>query len=172
VSSAKEMARAFARQANADYDTYSVLAARADIARCQSLHYLQMTSEKLVKAYLFRTQAALQLVQTSHAYVAKNLPLVLRAAYQRRHDKPANPWLFQEIHKLAREIELLAPAVDAAGSGPDNCEYPWEDLMGNVQVPADYDFPDVNLVKSAAGVLLVLLLELLLAIQDALHTAG
>jgi hypothetical protein len=170
VSSAKEMARAFARQASADYDTYEVLAARADLARCQSLHYLQMTSEKLVKAYLFRTQAALQWVQTSHAYIAKNLPIVLRAAYQRRHERPANPWLFQEIHKLAREVELLAPAVDAAGSRPDNCEYPWEDLTGSVQVPADYDFPDVNLVKSAAGVLLLKLLPL--AIQDALHTDG
>ncbi|MGP0063486.1 MAG: hypothetical protein ACLQGP_07810 [Isosphaeraceae bacterium] len=40
-------------------------------------------------------------------------------------------------HYLAREIEVLAPAVKRGGQRPDNCEYPWEDDAGTLHVPLD-----------------------------------
>jgi hypothetical protein len=42
--------------------------------------------------------------------------------------------------RLAREIELLSPAVDNGGRRPDNCEYPWEDAKKKLWIPAEYHF--------------------------------
>lgn len=44
------------------------------------------------------------------------------------------------VRQLAREVDLLAPAVHDDGRRPDNCEYPWEDMSGNLHVPAEHGF--------------------------------
>lgn len=44
------------------------------------------------------------------------------------------------MRKLARRIELLAPAVDAAGRHPANCEYPWENPNGEIIAPMEHNF--------------------------------
>jgi len=54
------------------------------------------------------------------------------------------------IRKLARRIELLAPAIDDGGRAPANCEYPWEDAAGSLRIPADYNF-GIDLLHEPAG---------------------
>lgn len=51
---------------------------------------------------------------------------------------------------MAREIELLAPAVDDGGRRPDNCEYPWE-AGSQVVVPAQHRFHGLSVLKSPTG---------------------
>lgn len=58
------------------------------------------------------------------------------------------------VRKLARQIEVLAPAVDDGGRVPANCEYPWEDSRGTVYVPAEYKF-SIDLLYAPAGLLLI-----------------
>lgn len=58
-------------------------------------------------------------------------------------------YLLAHCKYLARQIELLHPAVDAA-KRPDNCEYPWEQ-GGQLYVPAEWSFPAVNLVNEPHG---------------------
>jgi hypothetical protein len=62
-----------------------------------------------------------------------------------------NEWYRRQFDHFAREIELLAPSVDDAGRRPDNCEYPWENTRGTVIVPAEFEFPELDIVTNAAG---------------------
>ena len=62
---------AFARQARADFDTYNALAA-LPLPPSQSLHFLQMTCEKLCKATLCQT-ADPSALQSSHGYITRTL---------------------------------------------------------------------------------------------------
>jgi len=60
-------------------------------------------------------------------------------------------WALNQIRHLARQIELLAPAVDDGGRRSDNCEYPWEDNQGRVQAPAERTFSNLSLLYGPAG---------------------
>ena len=55
------------------------------------------------------------------------------------------------MRQLSREIELLAPSVDNNQTRPDNCEYPWEDHAGTLFVPAEYSFPNLDLLQAQFG---------------------
>jgi len=58
--------------------------------------------------------------------------------------------VFEHSKHLAREIELLAPAVKRGGLRPDNCEYPWDE-GGTLRVPIDWRFSSSALLTSPAG---------------------
>lgn len=73
------------------------------------------------------------------------------------------------IRKLARKIELLAPAVRAGGAVPANCEYPWVGPDGNVRGPAEYNF-QFELLYETAGRHLLKALET--ALDDLIQPAG
>jgi hypothetical protein len=80
-----EWARAFAQQAEADFDAWNALqiylklpARVKPIARCQKLHFLQMACEKLTKAHLLKAGSQLSNFEQSHAYIAKHLPVIVR----------------------------------------------------------------------------------------------
>ena len=116
----------------ADLNAWEALAATA-LPDCQSLHFLQMACEKLAKARLCMTGADPKTLQSSHAYVAKQLPTIVLDELASEKAKPkVRRDIVKHARRLAREIELLAPAVDAGGKRPDNCEYPWEDATGRV----------------------------------------
>jgi hypothetical protein len=129
---------AFAKQAKADLRAREALEADKSIPACQSLHFLQMACEKVCKAYLYgqpgRDPGELK---RGHAYVAKQLPQIARQQLRREAGK-VEKWVIAEIARLARRIELLAPAVDDGGASPANCEYPWLDASGRIVVPADH----------------------------------
>lgn len=146
-----EWAVALARQAKADISTWNYLQT-ADLPECKKLLFLQMACEKLVKAHLCDQGSAPSSLQSSHAYTAKNLPGVIRVQLTILRAKPK---LIRAIvsftKRIAREIELLAPAVDDGGRRPDNCEYPWEDRGHQLWVPVDWTFFTDQFVKSPVG---------------------
>lgn len=130
----------YARQARADFDAWDQLQG-SKLPECQKLHFLQMACEKLAKAHLCKAGSSPQDLQASHAYIAKNLPLILR---EQLVMEKAGPGVVRSVfhftRRLAREIELLAPTVNDGGKRPDNCEYPWEDAKGKLWIPSDYKF--------------------------------
>jgi hypothetical protein len=69
--------RAYARQARADFDAWDHLQG-SKLPECQKLHFLQMACEKLTKAHLCKAGSRPQDLQSSHAYIAKNLPFIVR----------------------------------------------------------------------------------------------
>jgi hypothetical protein len=152
MSTPEEWGCAFAKQAKADFNGWNALHADSPLPECQKLHFLQMACEKLCKAYLCKAGSDPLVLQTSHAYTAKNLPIILRQQISLMGDKaPKNSkFLIQRSQELAREIELLAPSVDDGGRRPDNCEYPWE-KNGKLYVPAEWSFSNLKLLAAPAG---------------------
>ena len=73
-----EWAVGYARQAGADFATYLELQGNSSIPQCHKLQFLQMACEKLVKAHLIAGGTDPKTLQTSHAYVAGTLPVVIR----------------------------------------------------------------------------------------------
>lgn len=144
----------YARQADADFNTFQLLQQlnETSVPQCHKLQFLQMACEKLVKAYLCGTGTDPSKLDSSHAYVAKTLPVVLRqqAIYVNFTGGKAKAAL-NHAKRLAQEIEVLAPAVKRDGQRPDNCEYPWEDDNAVVRTPLDWAFPLSDFVVQPAG---------------------
>jgi hypothetical protein len=151
---------AYARQAVADLNAREVLLEAPSTPQCQQLHFLQMACEKICKSYLCGHGADPATLQSSHAYVARLLPIIFRqqlAAASREAERGAS-WVANAVRKLARQIELLAPAVDDGGRYPANCEYPWEDPKGAIVAPADYNF-QIDVLHAPAGRRLIKILR-------------
>ncbi len=144
LSSSDEVwANAFAKQALSDLDARDLLA-RAGAEKCHRLHFLQMAAEKTCKAHLTLANGY-EKVRRTHAYVAKNLPIIARHYYPIVND--ANRiarWEIAEIGRLAHEIEVLAPACDDGDVREDNTEYPWSDGSGGVGIPCEHSFPNID----------------------------
>ena len=154
MATVREWALGLARQALCDLDARDVLAAEPSLPECQRLHFLQMACEKLCKAHLYESGSArLGVLETSHAYIAKHLPGILRAQHDREHAKQRgySAQRAKRFRGLAREIELLAPAVKDGGRRQENCEYPWETTGGRLVVPVDYEFPSLSLLGTDSG---------------------
>lgn len=78
MATGDEWAAAYARQADADFQTFQKLQ-DLPVPDCHRLLFLQMACEKLVKAHLCGPVGTDPVaVQTSHAYIAGTLPVVLR----------------------------------------------------------------------------------------------
>jgi hypothetical protein len=151
MATSAQWANGYARQADADFRTFEKTQ-DISVPECHKLLFLQMTCEKLVKAYLCGMKTDPAIVQTSHAYIAKSLPVVLRQQavhFNYSGKKAAEALGFAS--RLAQEIELLAPAVRRGGQRPDNCEYPWEDGQGKLHLPLDWSFHPSQLVVMPAG---------------------
>jgi hypothetical protein len=146
---------AFAKQAQSDLRARDALVLSGS-DDCHQLHYLQMACEKICKAHLCGSGSDPIDLESSHAYISRTLPLIIRhrLARQSRHDAPQRTWLISAVRALARRIELLAPAVRDGGRAPSNCEYPWEDAKGNVLIPAEFNF-ELDLLYQRAGVYLL-----------------
>ncbi len=110
---------------------------------CHQLHYLQMVTEKLGKAYFWRTGHP---PPKSHVSFVRFLQaLDSRSNADRAHI--AKVLGFHQVHgfvnwistvtPLAHALERLAPAL-AGDQGP-NPEYPWPRLAP-VRAPASYTF--------------------------------
>lgn len=111
-----------------------------------------MACEKLTKAWLIRRSAEPADLQSSHAYIAKNLPAIVGQQLRARGKgvRPAKRLVAAAKH-LAQEIELLAPAVRRGGQRPDNCEYPWSDDEGFLHSPLDWTFAVPHLLARPDG---------------------
>jgi hypothetical protein len=148
--------REFSRLAIADYRLWAMFepegelaAFRTSVPTCQRLMLLQMACEKLCKAHIYRGGSDIpDDAQTSHAHVSKRLPQVLREEMRRLgcSAETVNRQVSQQ-RLIAREIELLNPAVKDGGRRLDNCEYPWQEQY-LVRSPLDYSFPIEDLFRS------------------------
>jgi hypothetical protein len=156
MATSQEWSRAFAKQAMADFDAWNALqlkppAGTTPLPRCQKLHFLQMACEKLAKAHLLKGRMKVSDLEKSHAYIAKHLPTIVsrQMVLSGDNDRVAQA-VGAQCKRIAREIELLSPAVKDAGRREDNCEYPWE-KGGVLHVPAEWHFPNLDLLTEPGG---------------------
>jgi hypothetical protein len=160
MATSAEWALGYGRQAQADFQMYQTLEANQSVEECHTLLFLQMACEKLVKAYLCNAGENPANMQTSHAYVAAHLPTVLRqeSSFVNFTGGKAREALNRARH-LAKEIDVLAPAVKRGGQRPDNCEYPWEDEGGALHVPLDWSFHPSQMIVVPSGRTILKLIE-------------
>jgi hypothetical protein len=139
----EQWSRGYARQALSDLRVRETLV-DAKVEKCHRLHFLQMAAEKLCKAYL-TTANGRDYVKNSHAYIAHHLPVIATHFYGKLNDNNTiKRWELSAIRRIAREIEVLAPACHEGHSREDNSEYPWMDAQGNVSIPCEYSFPNID----------------------------
>lgn len=124
-----------------------------DAPACHTLHFMQMATEKLAKAYRFRETATDEAaLLTSHVGFRKFLNGFLlsdRARAEFRGRDAHRESIRKDFERIALAIERLAPAVDRKGT-PGNAEYPW--VIGeSVVAPVDYKFEEVRLLQTAGG---------------------
>ncbi|HEV3166265.1 MAG TPA: hypothetical protein VGZ22_19725 [Isosphaeraceae bacterium] len=112
-----------------------------------------MACEKLGKAHAYKSGIVPKDIQSSHVYIAKQIPSIVRQVLLERTGSAPRQHAFVITHArhIAREIELLSPAVDDGGKRPDNCEYPWVDHGGSLHIPCEHDFSSSSLVIDRAG---------------------
>ena len=129
-------------QTRSDHDVLRLLR-RQGAAPCHQLHYLQMVTEKLGKAYFWRSGSA---PPKSHVSFVR----FLQALDNRTHTEvdriagllgfgSANQfesWI-STITPLAYDLERIAPAL--AGDNGPNPEYPWP-RRAPTHTPTSYDF--------------------------------
>ena len=146
-------AEAYAKQSRSDFAVYGKFTkepALSDIEWCHTLHYLQMACEKIAKAYRFRdTDTPIENLLTSHVAFSRFIENLLKSASikSRYINKNAqHRKITRTARKLAREIELLAPAVER-DKHPQNTEYPWAD-SGKISIPCEYSFPSVSFLNT------------------------
>jgi hypothetical protein len=150
--------RAFAEQAASDRDAYDLLAG-SRLPSSHRLHYLQMWLEKLCKAYLWLPETGADELRTTHNVIAKVLPSLI-ARHWRRMGFEQRPDTTQ-IRQLCREIDLLHPQVHDENRRPDNAEYPWPGVSGEIEIPAKWKFSLAARLHSQPGRLLLKAAEIL-----------
>lgn len=154
MSSPAEWIGGYARQADVDLKAWELYEKypEAVATGCHKLLFLQMACEKLCKAHLISNDTPAQALQTSHAYIAKVLPVVIeRQILDMRQNLSGMMGVMRHVRHLANEIELLNPSVDRDGRRPDNCEYPWDDASGRLHSPLDWSFTPSQLLVAPAG---------------------
>lgn len=135
----------FLTQARSDFRAL-VLLTRAD--QCHQIHYLQMVTEKLAKAYFWRVGHPLK---KRHDYFVK----FLRSAGARGDVgkaigiKLSAHWeaYVDGVLPVAQTVEQMAPAE--ADEGP-NAEYPWPH-DAPTHAPATFAFPLWDEIRTPRG---------------------
>lgn len=166
VPGRREWADAFIKQARSDFRVYLLCQADERLEMCHRLHYLQMTCEKLSKAYRVRdTNAEMNTLTHGHVGFTKFLRAFLKSPLMsRRYVGSAQKAALKAANQLGPLIESLAPAVDAERT-PQNTEYPWV-ANDKVLAPCEYDFPNLNLLTVPAGRQLLKWIDLGLSAYD------
>ena len=139
-------------QVRSDYQVLLLLR-KNDVEPCHQLHYLQMVTEKLGKAYFWRGGHP---PPRSHVSFVKFLQAI---DDRKKSDRSRIPALFgfgaaafegciRAITPVAYDLERLAPSL--AGEGP-NPEYPWPSSLP-IYAPSSYKFKVwLKLVESVPG---------------------
>ncbi len=104
---------AYLLQARSDWQVFQILQ-QQPVEECHSLHYLQMVTEKLGKAFLIAGGNAPAKVYTSHKAFVRFLQVVAYNSDLQKQLRMTRPQLRAHIRSLlpiADEIEKLAPAL-------------------------------------------------------------
>ncbi len=158
-----EPQRLFLAQAQSDHTVWLALQKSGQHPPCHSLHYLQMTVEKLAKSYFWRSGPA----PTVHAVFVRFLRAIahndrVRTALQ-VNQKDVWRARLNGFLPVADDIERLAPALAQAGP---NAEYPWPPSNPRY-APAQHEFPVWNkLQRSAGGRQLLTFIDELIVVAD------
>lgn len=128
-------------QAASDYRVYRLLLHQV-VEPCHLLHYLQMATEKVAKAYLWRDGQAPSLTHSGLVQFLRNLtlasaserPRILRAFSFRTVATFRSS--INRLLPIAYEVETLAPTLARGGPNP---EYPWPHLAP-ASSPARHQF--------------------------------
>ncbi len=130
---------AFLTQARSDYRVYQRLLELANIEQCHRLHYLQMATEKLAKAFL---TDGTRMPRTVHSAFVRFLQLAKQkqnARVRKTLRMPSGQFraFLDGLLTTGQAIEHLVPE----GSGQRiNVEYPWQGPDHTVSVPAESTF--------------------------------
>lgn len=130
---------AFAKQARSDYQVFNAL---NEAPLCHQLHYLQMATEKLAKAFLCALDE--QRPESIHnAFVRFIQHARLYRQLQRKYGMSRDQFraFIRGLLPTAKSIEDLAPVGDRDKPNP---EYPWEQ-GGAVISPLTYSFATLQL---------------------------
>lgn len=156
-----EFQRCWWEQCRSDLDVLLLLR-KEGIHECHQLHYLQMITEKLSKAYFWRFGKP---PEKSHKGFSKFMRVLLQASQLRERDRLARIFGFKKFDEFKRwtsqvmpainSIERLAPAL--AGEGP-NAEYPWPYDRPS-SVPAHHKFEVWRELGNAQGRKLWIVIE-------------
>ena len=116
------------QQAKSDHEVFLLIRGQG-VAQCHLLHYLQMVTEKLAKAYFWRSASP---PPRSHAGFVQFLRFLGQFSRPNDQERIATIFTFKRftdfqnwiraVLPMAYELERLAPAL--ANNGP-NPEYPW-----------------------------------------------
>ncbi len=160
-----EYQRLFLVQARTDFAVFELLQMHPELPPCHALHYLQMATEMLGKAHVWRQG----LPANSHrAFVGflRSLSTNRRAQQQLGYGGYNENWrhLIRKSIPLAERIEDLAPALSPDAPNP---EYPWPRHAPQT-APAEHDF-DIwqSLQKTTEGRKFRSLLSHLFGVADA-----
>ncbi|MFP4054125.1 MAG: hypothetical protein ACLFV7_09705 [Phycisphaerae bacterium] len=153
---------AFLRQARSDYETWGRLN-KLGVEYSHQLHYIQMMTEKLAKAFLVRPGASNPPPLSHRAFVSMLRVIKgrneIRKALGYGNKKSYRAYL-DSLLPIADRLERLAPAL--AGTSQPNPEYPWRDARtGQVEAPVDYPFPDFDPRRPEMAKLMTLVPQLL-----------
>jgi len=165
-------AKAFAIQARSDFTIYRKLLGESDVAACHRLHYLQMATEKIAKAYRIRDTTTSEEVLRSHVGFSKFISSFvlsppLKLEYKGKQAQLRG--LLRDAKMLAGAIEKLAPAI-APDQTPQNTEYPWQEGE-SVIAPCRYSFPNLSMLNESGGRTFLKLIERALRDFEAIQLA-
>lgn len=140
------------QQAKSDHDAF-VLIRGSGIAKCHALHYLQMVTEKIAKAYFWRLGSP---PPRNHAGFVQFLRFLGQTRPSER-ERIGNLFTFRRFVDFQRwiratlpvayDLERLAPAL--ANDGP-NPEYPWPHAEPQF-APASCEFAIWSSLSSRQG---------------------
>ncbi|HET6250215.1 MAG TPA: hypothetical protein VFE47_21170 [Tepidisphaeraceae bacterium] len=128
----------FLFQGQSGFKVFELLRKNSDIHPCHALHYLQMSTEMLAKAHIWKSGPPHKL--SHHAFVPflRALGSNRLAKQQFEYEGQDEQWqhLIRKSIPLAQEVEQLAPTLARDGPNP---EYPWPPDMP-LTAPARYEF--------------------------------
>lgn len=148
-----DYAKAFRDQADSDFRIFELLANPKKARHfgfspeeCHLIHYLQMSLEKITKAYRLRDQCTpMEKILSRHAVIRKMMSSLLNSPHIQVESGMKTQVLRaleSRFNQIAREFEKMTPSVDKA-KHPMNAEYPWES-GDKVFTPCNFDFPNIN----------------------------
>lgn len=158
---------AFLLQARSDHAVFDRLGV-LQVETCHRLHYFQMVTEKLSKAWLTAPTAA-NAPKTVHTAFVRMLQVIKSRPDVRRKlgytDAAAFARYVDSLLDLATRVEALAPAI--AGLSRPNPEYPWRDVgTGEIHAPAAQTFAEFDRASVPQMAKMDKLLRELLRIAD------
>jgi hypothetical protein len=139
-------------QVKSDYVVFSLVRA-SGVAQCHSLHYLQMVSEKIAKAYYWRTGGPPPRKHVGFVDFLRSLGVTRQPQRQRiarlfgfSRFADFQNWL-RSVLPIAYDLERLAPSLAADGPNP---EYPWPHMQPNT-APVQHEFAVWATLASGRG---------------------